>query len=92
MKREIERRIEAVPRIMHEPRLLSTEPSHYILEPQQPYHYRFRAVDDVKTLGKTLLMLCTLLVHHLAGALHGSAHQGVYSNIPDRSQAMAEVD
>ncbi|KAL0870150.1 hypothetical protein ABMA27_006302 [Loxostege sticticalis] len=50
LKKEIERRIEAVPRIMHEPRLLSAEPSHYILEPQQPYHYRFRAVDDVKTL------------------------------------------
>lgn len=50
LKKEIERRIEAVPRITHEPRLLSIEPSHYILEPQQPYHYRFRAVDDVKTL------------------------------------------
>ncbi|XP_032519629.2 protein C1orf43 homolog [Danaus plexippus] len=54
LKREIERRIEAVPRIMHEPRLLSTEPSHYILEPQQPYHYRFRAVDDVKTLEEEI--------------------------------------
>ncbi|KOB70121.1 Uncharacterized protein OBRU01_15792 [Operophtera brumata] len=52
LKKEIERRIEAVPLIMHEPRLLSTEPSHYILEPQQPYHYRFRAVDDVKTLDE----------------------------------------
>ncbi|KAG7301183.1 hypothetical protein JYU34_014031 [Plutella xylostella] len=50
LKKEIERRIEAVPRITHEPRLLSVEPSHYILEPQQPYHYRFRAVDDVNTL------------------------------------------
>ncbi|CAG9564313.1 unnamed protein product [Danaus chrysippus] len=39
---------------MHEPRLLSTEPSHYILEPQQPYHYRFRAVDDVKTLEEEI--------------------------------------
>lgn len=54
LKKEIERRIEAVPRIMHEPRLLSTEPSHYILEPQQPYHYRFRAVDDVKTLEEEI--------------------------------------
>lgn len=42
---------------MHEPRLLSTEPSHYILEPQQPYHYRFRAVDDVKTLGMMFLSI-----------------------------------
>ncbi|CAH0724160.1 unnamed protein product, partial [Brenthis ino] len=50
LKKEIERRIEAVPRIVYEPRLLCAEPSHYILEPQQPYHYRFRAVDDVKTL------------------------------------------
>lgn len=56
LKKEIERRIEAVPRIMHEPRLLSMEPSHYILEPQQPYHYRFRAVDDVKTLGEISLI------------------------------------
>ncbi|XP_049877424.1 protein C1orf43 homolog [Pectinophora gossypiella] len=54
LKREIERRIEAVPRIMHEPRLISTEPSHYILEPQQPYHYRFKAVDDVKTLEEEI--------------------------------------
>ncbi|XP_053614994.1 protein C1orf43 homolog [Plodia interpunctella] len=54
LKKEIERRIEAVPRIMHEPRLLSAEPSHYILEPQQPYHYRFRAVDDIKTLEEEI--------------------------------------
>ncbi|XP_023936588.1 protein C1orf43 homolog [Bicyclus anynana] len=54
LKKEIERRIEAVPRIMFEPRLLCTEPSHYILEPQQPYHYRFRAVDDVKTLEEEI--------------------------------------
>ncbi|XP_037295099.1 LOW QUALITY PROTEIN: protein C1orf43 homolog [Manduca sexta] len=54
LKKEIERRIEAVPRIMYEPRLLSTEPSHYILEPQQPYHYRFKAVDDVKTLEEEI--------------------------------------
>ncbi|KAL4706045.1 hypothetical protein ACJJTC_005180 [Scirpophaga incertulas] len=50
LKKEIERRIEAIPRIMHEPRLLSLDSSHYILEPQQPYHYRFKAVDAVKTL------------------------------------------
>ncbi|CAH2240887.1 jg9624 [Pararge aegeria aegeria] len=54
LKKEIERRIEAVPRIVFEPRLLCTEPSHYILEPQQPYHYRFRAVDDVKTLEEEI--------------------------------------
>ncbi|XP_072942371.1 protein C1orf43 homolog [Epargyreus clarus] len=54
LKKEIERRIEAVPRIMYEPKLLSAEPSHYILEPQQPYHYRFRAVDDVKTLEEEI--------------------------------------
>ncbi|KPJ04135.1 PREDICTED: uncharacterized protein C1orf43 homolog [Papilio xuthus] len=54
LKKEIERRIEAVPRIVTEPRLLSAEPSHYILEPQQPYHYRFRAVDDVKTLEEEI--------------------------------------
>ncbi|GBP63384.1 Uncharacterized protein C1orf43 homolog [Eumeta japonica] len=54
LKKEIERRIEAIPRIVHEPRLLSTEPSHYILEPQQPYHYRFRAVDDVQTLEQEI--------------------------------------
>ncbi|CAK1584049.1 unnamed protein product [Parnassius mnemosyne] len=54
LKKEIERRIEAIPRIVYEPRLLSAEPSHYILEPQQPYHYRFRAVDDVKTLEEEI--------------------------------------
>ncbi|XP_050674654.1 protein C1orf43 homolog isoform X2 [Leptidea sinapis] len=54
LKKEIERRIEAVPRIMYEPRLSCEELSHYILEPQQPYHYRFRAVDDVKTLEEEI--------------------------------------
>ncbi|XP_022125228.2 protein C1orf43 homolog isoform X1 [Pieris rapae] len=55
LKKEIERRIEAVPRIMLEPRLLCGDLSHYILEPQQPYHYRFRAVDDVKNLEEEIV-------------------------------------
>ncbi|XP_045502144.1 protein C1orf43 homolog [Colias croceus] len=64
LKKEIERRIEAVPRIMYEPRLLCAEPSHYILEPQQPYHYRFRAVDDVKLLEEEIACQDTNLRRH----------------------------
>lgn len=53
LKKEIERRIEVIPRIQHEPQLISD--SRYILTPggqAPPHYYRLKAVDDVKTLGK----------------------------------------
>lgn len=53
MKRELERRIQVIPRIQHEPQLISDP--RYIVEPGSqvpPHYYRLKAVDDVKTLGK----------------------------------------
>lgn len=55
LKKEIERRIEVIPRIQYEPQLISDP--RYILTPggqAPPHYYRLKAVDDVKTLGKLL--------------------------------------
>lgn len=55
LKREIERRIDLIPRIVTEPSLLGNIDSRYILCPGQQvpaYYYRLKAVDDVKLLGK----------------------------------------
>lgn len=57
-KREIERRIELIPRILTEPQLMDEDPR-FIVAPghQIPVHYyRFKAVDMVKLLGKSLIM------------------------------------
>lgn len=56
LKREIERRIDLIPRIVCEPELQmhKTDPK-YILYPGQQipsHYYRFKAVDDVKILGE----------------------------------------
>jgi len=56
LKKEIERRIEVIPRIQYEPQLISDP--RYILTPGgqvPPHYYRLKAVDDVKTLGKSPL-------------------------------------
>lgn len=55
LKKEIERRIEVIPRIQYEPQLISDP--RYILTPggqAPPHYYRLKAVDDVKSLGKLL--------------------------------------
>lgn len=55
-KREIERRIELIPRILTEPQLMDEDPR-FIVAPghQIPVHYyRFKAVDMVKLLGMSL--------------------------------------
>ncbi|XP_077293969.1 protein C1orf43 homolog [Arctopsyche grandis] len=55
LKREIDRRIQAIPRIVHEPLLLNE--SKFILDPQQklPSHYfRLKAVDDIKLLEREI--------------------------------------
>ncbi|XP_026681133.1 uncharacterized protein C1orf43 homolog [Diaphorina citri] len=59
-RREIERRIECIPRILCEPRLLPETDSKYILPPGSnlpPYYYRMKTVDDVKILGEYSIML-----------------------------------
>lgn len=55
LKKEIDRRIEVIPRIQYEPQLISDP--RYIMEPGNqvpPHYYRLKAVDDVKTLGKLI--------------------------------------
>ena len=56
---EVERRLDVIPRIVHEPKLIKEDDVRYILPPGSsypPYYYRLKAVDDVKTLGKCLLL------------------------------------
>lgn len=57
MRSEVERRLDVIPRIVHEPKLIKEDDGRYILPPGSsfpPYYYRLRAVDDVKALGKLL--------------------------------------
>ena len=54
LKREIERRIDLIPRIVCEPLLISKKDPRYIVYPGQQipaHYYRLKAVDDVKILG-----------------------------------------
>lgn len=57
LKREIDRRIEVIPRIVSEPQLINDETSRFILTPdsQLPSHYcRLKAVDDIKILEREI--------------------------------------
>jgi hypothetical protein len=54
LKREIERRIDVIPRIVYDPQLISDNDSRYILQPGSelpPHYFRLKAVDDIKILG-----------------------------------------
>lgn len=56
LKREVNQRIDVIPRIIYEPQLINDD-SRYILQPgsELPAHYfRLKAVDDVKLLGTCL--------------------------------------
>lgn len=57
MRKEVERKIEAIPKIYCEPQLIS---DHDIRNEQEemalPYYCRFKAVDDVKLLGKVIII------------------------------------
>ncbi|RZF44836.1 hypothetical protein LSTR_LSTR000788 [Laodelphax striatellus] len=53
LKREIHRRIDVIPKIAYEPRMISETDSQYILPPGShlpPFYCRLKAVDDVKLL------------------------------------------
>ncbi|KAI5722538.1 hypothetical protein M8J76_009887 [Diaphorina citri] len=66
-RREIERRIECIPRILCEPRLLPETDSKYILPPGSnlpPYYYRMKTVDDVNILEKEVARHDPLLIRH----------------------------
>lgn len=57
LKREIERRLDLIPRIICEPKLINNTDPRYILFPGQQipaHYYRLKAVDDVKLLGKPI--------------------------------------
>jgi len=60
LKREIERRLDLIPRIICEPKLINNTDPRYILFPGQQipaHYYRLKAVDDVKLLGKLIYSL-----------------------------------
>lgn len=60
LKREIERRIDAIPKIVSEPELLSSGDDRYILTRGQQlpsYYCRVKAVDDVKVLRKLRFLI-----------------------------------
>ncbi|KAF4522950.1 hypothetical protein B566_EDAN009540 [Ephemera danica] len=60
LRRDIDRRIELIPRILYEPRLLGEEDGdneRYIIRPGAqvpPSYYRFKAVDDIKLLEREM--------------------------------------
>lgn len=54
LKRELDRMIEVIPRVIHEPHLINNNDPRYILQPGTelpPHYFRLKAVDDVKSLG-----------------------------------------
>lgn len=67
LKKEIHRRIDLVPRIVYEPKLILENGSIYILPPGsklQPYYYRLKACDDVKLLEQEILKQDKSLIRH----------------------------
>jgi len=54
LKKEIDQRIDVIPRIVYEPQLINDNDSRYILQPGSelpPHYFRLKAVDDIKLLG-----------------------------------------
>lgn len=59
IKREIERRLDCIPRIVHEPQLIWDDDERYIVQPQPdralpPFYWRLKAVDDIKLLEREI--------------------------------------
>ncbi|KAK1116623.1 hypothetical protein K0M31_018242 [Melipona bicolor] len=65
LKKEIERRIEVIPRIQYEPQLIS-DPRLILTSRGQvpPHYYRLKAVDDVKTLEAEITKYDNCLKRH----------------------------
>ncbi|XP_026296403.1 uncharacterized protein C1orf43 homolog isoform X2 [Apis mellifera] len=87
LKKEIERRIEVIPKIQYEPQLIGDP--RLILTPRghvPPHYYRLKAVDDVKTLGNLSLYirrhpsenLRAYLLATLATPLNGSGQRLIH--------------
>ncbi|GAB0087903.1 protein C1orf43 homolog [Sergentomyia squamirostris] len=91
MKKEIERRIDAIEKISHEPQLIQDD-HRYILRPDcplPPFYYRLKAVDDIKVLEKEISKqdgsvrqprdnLRAFLLTTLATALNGSGQRLIH--------------
>jgi hypothetical protein len=93
LKREIERRIDLIPKIICEPQLISKKDPRYIVYPGQQipaHYYRLKAVDDVKTLEAEITKQDSCLVRHpsenlrayllttLAAPLNGSGQRLIH--------------
>ncbi|XP_055704888.1 protein C1orf43 homolog [Phlebotomus papatasi] len=91
MKKEIERRIDAIEKIWHEPQLILDD-HRYILRPDcplPPFYYRLKAVDDIKVLEREIAKqegsvrqprdnLRAFLLTTLAAALNGSGQRLIH--------------
>ncbi|CAG2057378.1 unnamed protein product [Timema podura] len=67
IKREIERKIDIIPRIVCEPKLIHDDDSRFIQSPANklpPYYFRMKAVDDIKRLEKEITKQDECLVRH----------------------------
>ncbi|KAF7996481.1 hypothetical protein HCN44_002113 [Aphidius gifuensis] len=91
LKKEIQRRIDVIPRIQYEPQLISDP--RYIVEPGSqvlPHYYRLKAVDDIKTLEAEITKYDNFLKRHpsenlrayllmtLAAPLNGSGQRLIH--------------
>uniref|UniRef100_A0A1B6GF10 Uncharacterized protein n=1 Tax=Cuerna arida TaxID=1464854 RepID=A0A1B6GF10_9HEMI len=57
LKKEIHRRIDAIPKIVYEPRMINENDSQYIMPPDNhlpPFYCRLKAMDDVKLLEQEI--------------------------------------
>ncbi|XP_065202311.1 protein C1orf43 homolog [Planococcus citri] len=70
LRREIDRRVEVIPKIMYEPKLLESNDPKYILPPtdnvsyMSPFYCRLKAVDDIKKLEAEIAKSDKTLVRH----------------------------
>ncbi|PNF29694.1 hypothetical protein B7P43_G13059, partial [Cryptotermes secundus] len=67
LKREVDRRIDVIPRIVYEPQLINDSESRYILQPGSqlpPHYFRLKAVDDVKQLEREITKQDSCLLRH----------------------------
>lgn len=84
IRKEIDRRLEAVGKLYFEPQLLSSNDDKFILKPGsqlKPYFYRMKAVDDIKLLEKEIPIsrgsqpIRPFLLNYLGGTSQKLVHQ-----------------
>ncbi|KAF7279674.1 protein C1orf43 homolog [Rhynchophorus ferrugineus] len=93
LKKEIEKRLDAIPRIICDPKLISRDDPRYIVCPGQQipaHYYRLKAVDDVKVLENEITKQDPILIRHpsenlrayllttLAAPLNGSGQRLIH--------------